>query len=75
MILRAQPDGHVVLRRAMHGCSLYDRELSGGNSGNINARLDDGLLVTVKLYLLLKGLDVRLLNDDQVAEVRAAFPN
>ena len=75
MILRAQPDGHVVLRRAMHGRSLYDRELSGGNSGNINARLDDGLLVTAKLYLLLKGLDVRLLNDDQVAEVRAAFPN
>ncbi|HIG53122.1 MAG TPA: hypothetical protein EYQ18_03880 [Candidatus Handelsmanbacteria bacterium] len=33
------------------------------------------LLVTVKLYLLLKGLDVRLLNDDQVAELRAAFPS
>ena len=31
---------------ALHGRSLYERGLSPGSSGNLSARLGDGLLVT-----------------------------
>ena len=33
-------------RLALHGRSLHERGLSPGSSGNLSARLDDGLLVT-----------------------------
>jgi len=33
-------------RMAMHGRSLFERGLSGGSSGNISARLEDGFLMT-----------------------------
>ena len=37
-----------ILRRDMvrHGRSLFERALSGGNSGNLSVRLSDGRLLT-----------------------------
>ena len=75
-------DDFTGATRRARGVTTGDARLFAIRSGAVRRQLgqyqcaiDDGLLVTVKLYLLLKGLDVRLLNDDQVAEVRAAFPN
>ncbi len=61
--VRAQAEKHHAVRVANHGPVVAAVYAIGE------------LPETAKLYLLLKGLDVRLLNDDQVAELRAAFPS
>lgn len=67
--VRAQASKHHAVLLANHGPVVAGKGLDAA------VYAIEELEETAKLYLLLKGLDVRLLNDDQVAQLRAAFPS
>ena len=67
--VRAQASKHHAVLLANHGPVVAGQGLDAA------VYAIEELEETAKLYLLLKGLDVRRLSKEQVAELRAAFPN